>query len=200
MNNKRSTSHLLPEIGQPVLRALKILAPHFKEIREMWNRSMVTLDPDLDAIDLDELACVILEAHSETLNTGNVSAYRVELARCGQSLDRRGVSPIQAMIASSLYLESCCAVLFNLNIRDVALPMALAQLNSTCSRDSAGRSVSRSVPASTWAACCPSSMSRNRATSAVLPQRRSVPALMTLTFEMLRRRCWRRRSPSEIDA
>jgi signal transduction histidine kinase len=40
------------------------------------------------------------------------------------------VPPVHAMIASSLYLESCCALLLNLNIRDTELTMALIHLNS----------------------------------------------------------------------
>jgi signal transduction histidine kinase len=128
--NKESTSYLLPEIGQPMLRALKLLAPHFKEIREMWNQLMQSLKLDLEVGDMDELASVILEAHYATLRAAKSAAYRLALARCGQSLDRRGVPPVHAMIALSLYLESCCALLLNLDSRDTRLTMALARLNS----------------------------------------------------------------------
>jgi signal transduction histidine kinase len=127
---RKSTSYLLPEIGQPMLRALKILAPHFKEIRDMWKQLMQSLKLDLDVGDADGLACVTLEAHHATLCAGKMAAYRLALAQCGQSLDRSGVPPVHAMIASSLYLESCCAVLLNLNIRDTELTMALIHLNS----------------------------------------------------------------------
>src|SRR5881628_2309362 len=107
---RKSTSYLLPEIGQPMLRALKILAPHFREIREMWKQLMQRFKLNLDVGDLDELACVTLEAHCATLCAGKMVAYRLALARCGQSLSRSGVPPVHAMIASSLYLESCCAL------------------------------------------------------------------------------------------
>ena len=127
---KKSTTYLLPEIGQPMLRALKILAPHFKEIREMWNQLMQSRELDLEVGDVDALACVMLEAHYAILRAGKLAAYRLALARCGQTLDRRGVPPVHAMIALSLYLESCCALLLNLNIGDIELPMALAHLNS----------------------------------------------------------------------
>ena len=127
---KNSTSYLLPEIGQPMLRGLKILAPHFKEIREMWNQLMQRHKLDLEAGDMDELACVMLEAHYATLRAGKPAAYRLALERCGQSLDRRGVPPVHAMIASSLYLEICCAFLLNRDARDTELTMALVHLNS----------------------------------------------------------------------
>ncbi len=127
---KNSTSYLLPEIGRPALRALKILAPHFKEIREMWNQLMLSLELDLEAGDVAELGCVLFEAHYANLRIGKVDAYRLALARCGQSLDRRGVPPVHPMIALSLYLESCCAILSKLNSRNPELPVALARLNS----------------------------------------------------------------------
>jgi signal transduction histidine kinase len=114
-----------------MLRALKILGPHFKEIRETWDQLMQSLKLDLVVGDMDELAGVILEAHYATLRAGKIAAYRLAMARCGLSLDRRGVPPVHAMIALSLYLESCCALLLNLNIRDTELTMALAHLNST---------------------------------------------------------------------
>src|SRR5438270_13971319 len=96
---RQSTSYFLPEIGQPMLRALKILAPHFKEIRDMWKQLMQSLKLDLGVGDADELACVTLEAHYATLSAGKMAAYRRALARCGQSLDRSGVPPVHAMIA-----------------------------------------------------------------------------------------------------
>jgi signal transduction histidine kinase len=52
------------------------------------------------------------------------------LASCGESLDRRGVPPVRAMIALSLYLEICCAILQNLNSRDIELAIALAHFNA----------------------------------------------------------------------
>lgn len=127
---KESTIHLLPEIERPVRRVLKILAPRFGEIREMWNQSMLDLKLDIEVGDMEELACVVLEAHYPTLIAGRAAAYRRELAQCGQALDRRGVPPVLAMIASSLYLETCYAVLLGLNIRDAELTVSLAHLNS----------------------------------------------------------------------
>jgi len=126
----KPTDYLLPEIGQPMLRALKIMAPYFKEIRETWDQLIQSLKIDLDAGDVEELAGVTLEAHYTNISAGKLAAYRLALARCGQSLDRRGVPPVQAMLALSLYLESCCALLLKLNIRDIALPKALATFNS----------------------------------------------------------------------
>ena len=127
---KTSTSYLLPEIGLPMLRALKILAPHFKEIREMWDQLIQSHKLDLEAGDMDELAGLMLEAHYATLRAGKSSVYRLALERCGQSLDLRGVPPSHAMIASSLYLEICCAFLLTLNVRDAELTMALVHFNS----------------------------------------------------------------------
>ncbi len=80
MKNK-STTYLLPEIGQPMLRALKILAPHFKEIRAMWNQLMQNLKLDLEAGDMDEIAGVLLEAHYKTLRAGKAAPYRLALTR-----------------------------------------------------------------------------------------------------------------------
>jgi signal transduction histidine kinase len=120
----------LPEIGKPMLRALKILGPHFKEIRELWKQLMGNLKLNLEAGDMDELSAIMLEAHYAALRAGKVAAYRLEMARCGQLLDRRGVPPIHALIASSLYLEICCAFLLNLHIREPALAMALVHFNS----------------------------------------------------------------------
>ena len=125
-----STTYILAEIGQPMLRALKILAPHFKEIREMWVRLMNDLKLDLEVREIDELYCLTLGANYPTLRAGKSAPYRMALASCGESLDRRGVPPVRAMIALSLYLEICCAVLQNLDIRDIELTIALAHFNS----------------------------------------------------------------------
>src|SRR5688572_28408684 len=122
---KRSTNYILPEIGRPMLSALKILAPHFREMHEMWNASMQDLNLDLAVGDIDELNGLTLEAHYADLRAGNSAAYRLALARCGESLDQRGVPPFRAMIALSLYLEICCAFLLNLNVRDIELTIAL---------------------------------------------------------------------------
>jgi signal transduction histidine kinase len=127
---RRSTTYFLPELGQPMLRVLKIMAPHFKEIREIWKQSMQSLKLGVDAGDVDKLAGITLEAHYATLCAGKMAAYRLALAGCGQSLDRMGVPPVHATIALSLYLESCCALLLNLNIRDNEFTMALVHLNS----------------------------------------------------------------------
>ena len=125
-----STSYILPEIGRPMLRALRILAPHFREMREMWDKMMHELKLDLEEGDIDELSCLTLASHHSTLRARKSDAYRLALARCGESLDQRGVPPVHAMIALSLYLEICCAFLLNLNIRDIELTIALAHFNS----------------------------------------------------------------------
>jgi signal transduction histidine kinase len=96
----------------------------------MWSQLMQSRELGLESGDMDELAGVILQAQYATLRAGKPAAYRLALTRCGQSLDRRGVPPVQAMIALSLYFDSCCAVLLNLNIHDSALTMALARLKS----------------------------------------------------------------------
>ncbi len=126
----RSTRSLLPVIDRPMSRALEILAPHVTEIREIWNQSMRSLQFELTVGDIDELACVILEAHYPNLRAGKSAAYRLAMVRCGQSLDRRGIPPVHALMASSLYLECCCAVLLSLNIHDTELAIALTHLNS----------------------------------------------------------------------
>jgi signal transduction histidine kinase len=127
---KRATTYILPEIGRPMLLALKILAPHFREMHLMWNTSMHDLRLDLDVGDIDELYSLTLEAHYVNLRAGNSVAYRLALARCGESLDRRGVPPFRAMIALSLYLEICCAFLLNLNVHNIELTIALAHFSS----------------------------------------------------------------------
>jgi signal transduction histidine kinase len=127
---KTSTSYILAEIGKPMLRTLKILAPHFGEIREMWIKLMHDLKLDLEVDDIDELYCLTLGANYSTLRAGKSAAYRLALARCGESLDQRGIPPVCAMIALSLYLEICCAVLLNLSIRDIELTIALAHFSS----------------------------------------------------------------------
>ena len=111
-------------------RALKILEPHFKEIGEIWTQLMRKLRRDLDVGDVDGLGCILLDAHYATLRAGKMAAYRLALTGCGQSLDRRGVPAVHAMIALSIYLESCCAMLLGLNIHDSELTMALVHLNS----------------------------------------------------------------------
>jgi len=127
---KTPTNYILQEIGPPMRRALKLLAPHFKEIHEVWNILMHDLKLDLDVGDIDELSGLTLEAHYSTLSAGKSAVYRLALAQCGESLDQRGVPPVRAMIALSLYLDACCAVLLNLNIRDIELTIALAHFNS----------------------------------------------------------------------
>jgi signal transduction histidine kinase len=127
---KTSTSYLLAEIGQPMLRGLKILAPHFKEIREMWEQLMKDLKPDLEGSEIDELYGLTLGANYENLRKRKSAPYRMALISCGEALDRRGVPPVRAMIALSLYLEICCAVLLNLAVRDIELAIALAHFNS----------------------------------------------------------------------
>jgi signal transduction histidine kinase len=127
---KKSTTYILPEIGQHMLSALKILAPHFREMHVMWNTSMHDLKLDLEVGDIDELNGLTLEAHYANLRAGNSVAYRLALARCGESLDQRGVPPFRAMIALSLYLEICCAFLLNLNVRNIELTIALTHFNS----------------------------------------------------------------------
>src|SRR6185369_6455149 len=107
-----------------MLRALQILAPHFSEIREMWNQLMRNLKLDLKVGDVDALGSIMLDAHYATLHAGKMAAYRLALTKCGQSLDRCGVPAVHAMIALSLYLESCCALLLRLNMHDSELTMA----------------------------------------------------------------------------
>jgi signal transduction histidine kinase len=113
-----------------MLRALKILAPHFREIGEMWYRLMRHQKLDLETGDMEELACLTLVTHQETLAAGKAAVYRQALMQCGQSLDRRGVPLSHATIATSLYLEICCAFLLNLHIREPSLTMALVHFNS----------------------------------------------------------------------
>jgi len=127
---KTSTSYILPEINPPMRRALEILAPHFKEIREEWRELMAELNPDVEVGDIDELNCLTLQANYSILQAGKTAAYRLALTQCGESLDQRGVPAVRAMIALSLYLEICCAVLLHLNIRDIELTIALAHFNS----------------------------------------------------------------------
>ncbi len=62
---------------------------------------------NFEASDVDELACVILETHYAILRTGRPALYRLALIRCGQSLDRLGVPPVHALIASAIYLQTC---------------------------------------------------------------------------------------------
>ena len=122
--------HLLPRIGEPVLEVLKILEPHFDEIRTIWKQSMLSLNLGFDAGEIDALACLTLEAHDAVLRTGKAAAYRKALERCGQSLERSNVPPVHAMIAQSCYLESCCILLLNLSICNAETTTALAHLNS----------------------------------------------------------------------
>jgi signal transduction histidine kinase len=125
-----STTFILAEIGPPMRRALKVLSPHFTEIRERWVKLMNDLQLDLDAREIEELYRLTLGANYSTLRTGKPAPYRMALATCGESLDRHGVPPVRAMIALSLYLEVCCAILQNLDIRDIELIIALAHFSS----------------------------------------------------------------------
>ncbi len=130
MKQIRSPNWFSAETWRSLLRALKILAPHFKEIHGIWEELMKGLKLDLDVGDMDQLACVTFEAQYPVLRAGRLTAYRLQLMKCGQSLNRHGISPAHAILASSLYLESCCTLFCRVDVRDIALTVGLTHLNA----------------------------------------------------------------------
>src|SRR5262249_27739726 len=108
------------------------LAPHFKEIREDWHRSLRTLKLEMD--DIQELSHLTLESQYDNLRSAKLDAFNLALERCGQSLDRRGLPPVYASIALSFYLDACCARIVDLGIREAELLAALVRLNSAALR------------------------------------------------------------------
>ncbi|MBI2149934.1 MAG: sensor histidine kinase [Acidobacteria bacterium] len=124
-----SSSNLLSDIGRPVFRALKVLAPHFKAIRDSWTKAVRTLK--LETEDVESLFNLTLEGQYANLRSAKFDSYKLALERCGQFLDRRGVSPVHAVLAMSMYLDACCASLVDLGVREAELVRGLTHLTTT---------------------------------------------------------------------
>ncbi|MBI4473160.1 MAG: hypothetical protein HY646_10855 [Acidobacteria bacterium] len=123
-----SSGKLLSEIGRPVFRALKVLAPHFKPIRESWYKAVKSLK--LETEDVESLFNLTIEGQYANLRSAKFDSYKLALERCGQTLDRQGVSPVHAVLAMSMYLDACCAGLVDLGIHEVEMVRALTHLTT----------------------------------------------------------------------
>ena len=117
---------LLSEIRGPVQTAMKLIRPHFADIQAAWRKRLSSAGISDDACKL--LLPLTLEAQAENLKHGNLEAYRQELERQGQVLERSGVSEAYAASAVGFYLECCLPYILRPNQKGRDPALALARL------------------------------------------------------------------------
>ena len=120
---------LLSEIKSPLHQAITLLSPHFADIRAEWEKRLASTG--IGEEELKALFPLTVEAQHQNLGTGNFDAYRQDLDRQGQVLERIGIP--QAQIAASLgfYFECCLPYLVGTTQRKRDPAWALARLVAT---------------------------------------------------------------------
>lgn len=117
---------LLSQIKHPLARTLRLLRPHWKEVRTAWEKKLRSLgvkDEEIKA-----LAPLTLEGQSGELEAGDFDAYLRELGEQAKLLEGKGLTEAHVAVALTSYLECCLPFLLQAGAsgRDPAL--ALSQL------------------------------------------------------------------------
>ncbi|OFW10844.1 MAG: hypothetical protein A3H27_05405 [Acidobacteria bacterium RIFCSPLOWO2_02_FULL_59_13] len=117
---------LLSEIREPVQTAIKLIRPHFAAIQAAWRKKLASAGIGEDTSEV--LLPLTLEGQGRNLEHGNLEAYRQELERHGQALERSGVSQAYSAAALGFYLECCLPYLLSTDKKGKEPALALARL------------------------------------------------------------------------
>jgi len=80
---------LFAEIKKPLLGALEVLSPHFREIDSDWRNLLGNFV--LGESEVAALSDLVLPAEAQTLRSSRFYMYRASLERKGQELEKLGV-------------------------------------------------------------------------------------------------------------
>lgn len=110
--NKRRTHF---KMTTSLRSALRLLSPHWREIRGDWKKKLAAIGVNGEAWSDD--SPLLLEAQQRNLQLGNLEAYDAGLERKGRSLKSSGCSEAAAATAFTLYLESCLPYIHEVKLR-----------------------------------------------------------------------------------